>query len=74
MTLKILLMLSAVFLFSACACKPKIITEIKEVNIPVKCGHPKVTCIMPKGNPALIMQSLLVCVADLRASIRVCDK
>lgn len=71
--LKILLIISGLFLFSGCAQKEIVYVDREvEVKVPVKCIAPKVECDFNKTTDTEVIQSLLICIKDLKKSNEVC--
>ena len=73
--LKILLIISGLFLFSGCSQKETVyIDRPVEVKVPVKCIAPKVECNFNQATDTEVIQSLLICIKDLKKSNEVCNK
>lgn len=71
--LKILLIISGIFLFSGCSQKEIVYVDREvEVKVPVKCITPKVECNFYQVTDTEVIQSLLICIKDLRKSNEVC--
>lgn len=71
--LKILLIISGLFLFSGCSQKEIVYVDREvEVKVPVKCIAPKVECDFNKTTDTEVIQSLLICIKDLKKSNEVC--
>lgn len=71
--LKILLIISGLFLFSGCSQKEVVFVGREvEVKVPVKCITPKVECNFNQVTDTEVIQSLLVCIKDYKKSNEVC--
>ena len=71
--LKILLIISGLFLFIGCSQKEIVYVDREvEVKVPVKCIAPKVECDFNKTTDTEVIQSLLICIKDLKKSNEVC--
>lgn len=71
--LKILLIISGLFLFSGCSQKEIVYVDREvEVKVPVRCITPKVECNFKQVTDTEVIQSLLVCIKDLKKSNEVC--
>lgn len=71
--LKILLIISGLFLFSGCSQKEIVYVDREvEVKVPAKCIAPKVECDFNKTTDTEVIQSLLICIKDLKKSNEVC--
>lgn len=71
--LKILSILFAALLFSACSNKELVYVDRPvEVKVPVKCNIPETHCNFNKSTDTEVVTSLRTCIEDLRNSIEVC--
>ena len=71
--LKILSILFAALLFSACSNKELVYVDRPvEVKVPVKCNIPETHCNFNKSTDTEVVTSLRTCIVDLRKSIVVC--
>lgn len=72
-TLKLLLIVFVVLLFSGCAEKEIIYKDVPiEVKVPTKCIVPEVHCDFNKQTDTEVITSLRMCIKELQQAINTC--
>lgn len=72
--LKAILTISAILIFSACAKKEIVyVDRIIEIKTPVSCKVPEVKCDFKQVTDTEVISSLLICISDLKQSVKVCQ-